>query len=549
MRVIWVVLIYFFLAVIAFQKLPFTFFQQDEWAVFGNYIYWEKANLSWWERLFTYEQDTHLIPFANLLSYLEFKMFGLHFFYYGIFSIATHIANAILVYILSVLLTKKKSIGYLSGAIFLIGSITHQAVTWIATSPGTLTAAFFALLSAIFFIRSKVFFAAIFLIVSLGFKETSIFLLIFFPIVWYVQKRALKITAKRFLFSFGFLAILYVILRAFFALYGYESTSDTTAVSQPNPIVYAFRLPTVPFKFIAQSFVPQSVLTQMAGELVTLGYPQFVQGGKPNPYIVQSVAVDIISYLFSIGFFITFFVSFSMLKRKKEENIAKTILVSIAFVVLGSFPFVLVPGMAGYFSLIDGRHLYLTSAFFSLLISIVAYTLFSYTRFKRIVGPAIIISVSVFLVFHILQIRSHINQQVGIGLIRKGVLQQITGLYPKLPQKIVFFVESDKAYYGLPETQKIPPFQSGFGQTLLVWYHMQGEKFPSCFFKEKYLYTLLEEGYRECDGRGFGYFRNNEKLAEVFSSQNISQKDVIPLSYHSSDHSIKVDKNLINNLQ
>ncbi|OGH14347.1 MAG: hypothetical protein A2687_01825 [Candidatus Levybacteria bacterium RIFCSPHIGHO2_01_FULL_38_26] len=547
--IFFLVVAYVALGFLAFGKLPFTFFQQDEWAIFGNYIYWEKASLGWWERLFIYEQDTHIIPFSNLFSFLQFKAFGLNFFYYGISSILLHIINAILVYVLSTIITNKKSVGYIAGAVFLISSVTHQAVTWVATSPGTLGATFFTILSLIFFFKfmqsntkkvSGLLLVLLLLIASLFFKETSVFLFGLIPVLWLILGGARKEKhPKALFFVFCFFVTFYILFRLFILFFGYESTSDPQYISQPTDIAaYAFRIPTVPLKFIAQSIIPQSTLISIGNTLVEIAYPQFAQQGAPDPYISQTIAVDIISYLSSIIFLMFFFVVYRFHKRLKKEKLAKAILVSFVGIVLSSLPFVLIPGKAGYFSLIDGRHLYLSNVFLSIALSTVLYGLYRWIPKRQITIPVFILILMAIVIFNIRLIRRDLNVQVGNGIIRTSILHTISNTYPTLSSRVVFYTQADKSYYGLPEEEKILPFQSGFGQTLLVWYNSKGENFPSCFFKEKYLYVLLEEGYRECEGRGFGYFRKMNSLKKAVIEYGIPVESIVAFSYDSSSNKL-----------
>ena len=105
------VAIYLLLAFLGFGNLPLAFFQQDEWAIIGTYSFFDKANISWFERLFTYGQNTHTIPLSGLLSNLQYKIFGLDFALYAYFSIAIHLLNSgLIVYLAMSLLTNCEEI-------------------------------------------------------------------------------------------------------------------------------------------------------------------------------------------------------------------------------------------------------------------------------------------------------------------------------------------------------------------------------------------------------------------------------------------------------
>lgn len=533
-------------AAVAFAKLPLTFFQQDEWAIFGNYLYWDKTGLNWWERLFIYEQYTHIIPFGNLVSYALFKLFGLNFFGYGVFNIGLHVVNSLLVYILAEILLKKKVVSLLAGFLFLISSIPHQAITWAATTVGTAGSTFFVLLTLIFFfmyLKRKQYkymiFSAVSLVCSLGFKETSVFLFLFLPIAWTIYNGLSKVRSAIFSFSpfvvFGFF---YIFLRAYLLFFGYETTSSPQAIAQPHLAVYAYRAFATPLKFVAQMVVPQEYILGISNTLVALGYPHLFQGGVPNPYIVGSVGADIVSYAASVLIIVVSFLFYLYFKRKKEIRFSKTILISLLFIYLSALPFVMIPGPAGFFSLVDGRHLYSTNIFTAILLALLVWGIFNMVKNKKVVLWTLVFLFFVYSFGNIVKVRRDINQQVGTAFIRTQILEGMYRMYPTLPQKVIIYTESDKPYYGLPQTEKIFPFQSGFGQTLLVWYNARGENFPACFFRDQFLYVLLSEGYRECGGRGFGYFRKPETFKVAVKDNNLSVENIIGLRYNSSTHGL-----------
>jgi len=527
-----------------FWKLPRTFFQQDEWAILGYYSYWDKAHLNWLER-FTHEQYTHIIPFSNYFSYLEEKFFGIEFAPYAFFSIFVHIINSFLVYFLAEKLIRKKSIAFLAGLFFLVNSITHQAITWIATTMGTAGATFFALLSLIFFVKYSLndnkktvslFFSILCLLLAIGFKETVLPLFLFFPVFWVFCKKEKTLKNSFFTFlPFLLLGIFYLIVRFILSIVN-VSTQLPGGLIQPAFFTYFFRLLSLPLKAVSQSFIPTDIIIKISDRLVLLGYPQFATNNVPNPYISQAIGADIVSYIFSIMIFFACILMYSFFKKQKKDFFSNTILIALAFIALSSFPLILIPGTAGYFSLFDGRHLYLTSIFSSILLAVLLYGFYSFFV-KKLYAKIIITFLAIALViFNSVRIRGDINQLAGTALIRKSILSKTFSLHPVLFEKTVFYVEGDTAYYGLPASEKIVPFQSGFGQTLLVWYNFHGQKYPACFFKGEYLYELLSEGYKECEGRGFGYFRKRESLQKAIEQYNISLGNIIGLKYNSSAH-------------
>lgn len=539
---------YLFAAILTFGKLPFTFFQQDEWLIIGTYLHLDKADLDWLYRFFIYKQLTHLVPFTHLVSYAQFELFHLNFFLYGVLAIIIHLINTILVYCLSFLLLKKRILSFIAGFLFLNTSISHQGFTWIATTIGTSIATLFLLLSLIFFtkylnqITSQIrhlFLSMIFFGSSLLFKETSIFGFLFLPAFWFIYKKGDFAKMKMALIIFLPLAILYMTIRIVNFFIISLTNSMEAGFAQPGLDVYIFRVFTLPLRFISQGILPQEFIIKIANNLMKLAYPpSSMQLEELSPYIAQSVGADIVSYFFS-ALIIAICIIFIFLYKKRRQRHWKIILLSLIFISLSSFPLIFVPGKAGYNSLIDGRHLYVTEIFTSILLAVLIYAVYLWFPKKKLALSAIFIILISFLFFHITKIRNDINQQVDIGFIRKSILNTITSLHPKLPERVIFYMESDKAYYGLAPEDKILPFQSGFGQTLLVWYNEHGEEFPACFFQDKFLYVQVSEGYKECGGRGFGYFRKMESLKSAMLKQNIELVDIIGFKYTSSTNTLE----------
>lgn len=536
-------ILYIIIGAIIFRQLPLTFFQQDEWAIFGNFLYWEKANLNIFQRLFIYEQATHLIPLSNFFSYLQFKAFGLNFFPYGVISILLHSLNAFVVSLLAKKLTGNRMVSFFAGVLFLVNSIPHQAITWVATTIGTAGATLGTILALLFFVKhlertksisSSLFLSFGFFLVALLFKETSIFVFVLYPFVWAVLCK--KRTWRELSVLMGILVcfgVLYGASRLFITGFWKETAATQQDLAQPSFLVYAFRFFTHPIKILAQSILPVPIILRVARSIVRFGYPQFTDSGTPDPYLVESVAADIVSMVASITLGFLGVVSFLRLKQKKETKLTTTMFLSLGFIAATSIPLVVIPGKAGYISLFDGRHLYIASVFVSIGLSTVLYGVYQTFR-SHIIKIGIGAFIAIYVGLHAMKIDRDLAYQVAIGSLRTSILSTVHSLYPTLPSKAVFFIESDKAYYGLPPEETIVPFQSGFGQTLLVWYNTQGEEFPACFFEKKYLYVLLEQNYKECDGRGFGYFRNVEKLQSSTEVFRIQPEEVIAFRFYSS---------------
>ena len=140
---------------------------------------------------------------------------------------------------------------------------------------------------------------------------------------------------------------------------------------------------------------------------------------------------------------------------------------------------------------------------------------------------------------NIFWLRTELKMLSNIGIERKAILTTIKNAYPKLPPRVIFYTESDKSFYGMPDDEKIFPFQINFGYTLMVWYWPENN-FPAEFANQsKFLYSLTEEGYKEVAARGVGYFRNFLPLMEAIKNNHLSPESVIAYRYHSSTKTVE----------
>lgn len=539
------IVIYLFLAFLTFGKLRYNFFQQDEWAIIGTFLYFDKANLSWPELLFNYGQTTHTIPLSGILSYYEYKFFDLNFSSYAYFSVGMHLLNVFLVFYLAYLFFKKKLLAFIAGLIFLVDAIPSQSITWTATTSSTAGSALFTLLSLVFLTRyllhknKKIFIALsfIFIFLSLGFKESSIFMLLFIPVYWFIFERTKNYKKALYtLFPVFLIGGIYTFSRLFLIFINSSSPSVSDGLSNPTLAVYFYRIIVFPIKSISQSIIPGNFINFFSDKLVSVGYPHFVQGGIPNPMVSQSIGGDMISYIFSLIILCVCVFFYKKAISNKMFYEAKLIIASLLFIALSSLPLIFIPGGSAYFSLFDGRYLYLTGVFKSILLTNILFLV--YVTWKKKTIPFLIFFLPFFIGFNVLTLQRSLENEMKQGNTRRLILNQIQKDYSKLPEKVIFYAESDSSYYGLPLDEKILPFLSGFGQTLLVWYNGHGENFPGCFFKDKYLYSITSEEYKECDGRGFGYFRNFKSLKEATDKYKIEPENIIGFRYVSDKNKL-----------
>ena len=535
------------LALVNYGKLPKTFFQQDEWAVFGYHISADKLGLNLYNRLFIHEQETHMVPLSNLATLVQYRLFGLRFAPYGWIAVGLHFANTLLVFWLAMVLIKRRWLALLAGIFFLINSIPHQAITWVATTTGTAGSTTVFLLSFIAFIQYiqkkerpiwLLGLVMLLFLVSLGFKETTVFGFFLFPVVWVLLINKRRFRAGAHVGGAIFFSGLFYLLARFFILMQRPAISiSPEVVAQPSLGVYLFRTVAVPIRVFVQSFLPEQFHLTMSRLLLRLAYPTFIIGGVPNPYLVESVAADIITLFALLGIATVVAGVGRYFQKTRQAHLSKALSVGFVFTLFSALPFVFVPGRAGYNALLDGRHLYLTSTFTSILAASILVGAIQILGKRKILIVALFVVVFTMSFYHIRKIRKDIDDQIAIGNLRQSILRTVIASAPNLPRRAVFYVESDRPYYGLQEP--IVPFQSGFGQVLLVWYNANGADLPTCLFDREYLYVLLEENFKECQGRGFGYFRKTSTFNNALQTYHFQPNEIFAFRFISATNTFK----------
>src|SRR3989304_5291245 len=85
----------FFLLILSFWRVPFIFFQQDEWMGFGLII---DTGIGLLMRGFDSPNILHFVPLGQLFNYLSYHLFGLNHVAYNIAALLIHLINSYLVY-------------------------------------------------------------------------------------------------------------------------------------------------------------------------------------------------------------------------------------------------------------------------------------------------------------------------------------------------------------------------------------------------------------------------------------------------------------------
>lgn len=514
-------------SLVLYTSLFWGFFQQDEWLGYARHILLKGSTPS---ELIKYSLTPglgHYTPLTPLLVYLSFSLFGLNYNAHVLISLILHAFVIALFYNFSKFFFPKK-IAFFSTLLFGLTAASFQGTAWVVANLGTHMSSIFGLMSLIFTTKflagKKKRFLALgvaALLTSLLFKELTLGLFIILPLLILFWGKAFtkkqKITSTVLIL---FVGLIYITFRIFL-IHGLSDKLNSEYAAKSNSFVY--NLATVPIKSLSQVIIPVNILKEFSFKITSLIESELV-GDYGSPEF-ESFAVKRTLEVISLSLSLIFVIFVVIIKSKPDQKI--TVFFTL-FIFLNSIIFALAPEKEGVISAIDSRNLYFISIGSSLLI-----TSFLMNLFKKYFVHAFVLV----LFFNAYFLNQYLLEFNNRGKIRREILQEIKAEYPKLPPKVIFYTESDTSFYGLPKSERILPFQSGFGQTLLAWYY-PAQKFPKEFFMDKFLWEIKAQGYRQIDNRGFGYFRDFNLLANEIDKSKIPLESVISFRYDSQDNQV-----------
>ena len=528
----WVTFILVVLA--AYRNVLFGFFQQDEWLSFAHHIFLREQGIKAVLKDAFFPSVGHYQPLNTVLVSLVTAIFGLNYSSYAFLSIGLHLVTVSILFYLTKMILKDIKLAFFVALLFGVTAAGFQATSWVLADIGVHFATIFSslsLLSMFKFVKSRkntfFIFSLASLLVSLLFKEIGIGLFLLLPaLLVFFSSEELSFKSfhaeKRYILVLLAMGILYILIRASM-LYLPKADRQEVLITESQTVNYiAYNMATFPFKGLAQNIIPVNTLLDFSYSIGNF-FDESVAGAKGTTAydnFVQKKVLEGVSLTFSL---LVIILAIGLWRINRASLLGKSIIFALALVLVNLPVFALSPERTGRLFIIDSRNLYFVSFGTSLLIiSIVAYL----TKVNFLRTSAILL----FALANIFWLNNYLSDIAQAGASRESILTEISDAYPKLPGKVIFYTESDTAYYGLLDEEKIMPFQSGFGQTLLVWYYLR-ERWPKEFLQNRFLWEITEQGYSEAAGRGFGYFRNMNLLRETMEQYNIPLKSVIAFSW------------------
>jgi hypothetical protein len=511
------------LVAFVFSPMLHGFFIQDEWQLFGIYGRLSNKSMSEILQFMFLPAVGRYVPLTNIVTFLAFTLFKLHFVWYALISIGMHLLNVVLAYHLTHYLFKERKYRLASTALFALGASGSQATTWIVANVNTHGATACLFIALILFFKylnqdNRLFLylstAAIF--ISLLFKEIGIGLnfTLIVGILLFSKKKMLAKLKDAAVLAIGM--FIYIVLRIF--LVSFQSTSSALATDYQSPFIFLYNFLSFPAKTLLQTIFPLDVYLRLQ-PVLRIKDTGFYQNRFLEVFFVV-LFIILIAFVYYI------------VKKAKATEDVRIILFSLPFVILNSFVYALSPGRSGVISFIDSRNLYFVSIGTSIfLISFLSVLLKNKGRLFNVF-------VVLLLVVHIAILTKTLIDFVEVGRTRRYILSTIHTYVPEVFPETVILVESDTPFYGMPETKPMVPFQSGFGHTLLVSYSDMSI-YPETFYQDSFLWPIDAQGYRKEKELGFGYFWDFDALSKAVSENNIPINNIVSFRYFAKQNTVE----------
>lgn len=530
------------ISLLTFKDLFGTYFQQDEWHAFGVILAegWGYVSLSQspFQLLFSGDRVG-----ARFLMHFLFSNFGLNIIPYFFLSLGLHFLNSFLVYKLAYVLLKDKKIAYIALLFFLFNGTSSQVYTWLGTFAGSvpnMTFLLFSLYAYFKFLFDKnklfIYLSLILLWFSFLFKETGFFFLILYPVIHFIYTKNVFKTLKVNI-QFILYGIFLVVLRIneILAPKGGSQNYLIGTSSLGNVFLNAVSYPLQGF---SQLIFPPNVIYPLS-KLISSVFPFGIAPDMPGFDLFYQITVaPAVSLAITIIFLL---VIYKIVRNDLNKKYASVIIFCLVFIFLSFVPYLIIQKGGAY---LEPRYYYVSSLGSSILLGVILIAgLYSRRTFLRRITVTFFF---VLAVINIVSIREEIIFQKDAALERKYIINTIQENVPNLPDRVVFYMSGDsQGYYGLDDLRV--PFQSGLGQTLLVTYSYNNKITPKFLHEdsilktqgEGFLYGILDQSYKEIDGRGFGYFWDEDKLKETIRRNNINSNDVFSFYYYNDTRTLK----------
>ena len=529
------IIVIFFGLLYAFNGLWYTFYQQDEWLAVGS-VYEQGIKYPFYGFNFLQVIFGDGRPLTRIFSYYFFSNLPFNFTALAIYSIGFHFANSILVYFIAKRVLGNRVYGFTASIFFALNSVPAQSVTWFAASFGLQPASFLVLVSLYSFIKfvdtqkkSYAWISMLSCVVSLYFKESGIFLFLFYPIVPFILNS--KVSVKKYLINFSPI-FLYAALFALFRISIMIARSKdsllagTTLLNQGSmvtPVMILLRVVMYPLTSFSLMFVDPPIPRAIAMWFIRKYYPFITVQGDLVAYTVVLDMLSLISSVLLLSFF------FSLTWKNEQDK--RSLLFSLFLILTSILPFVVVSKEYTY---LEPRYYYIPVIGAAIIFGLIVKKIHEFTQRISSMKYIIAILVALFMFLHVNTIHEEVAMQQELAKTRQSYISQLEHILPTLTENLnIFFVAGDQAYVF---DGNYTPFQNGFGYSLMVIYR-ESSRIPKGLLTSGYFFNF-EHGYREVDGKGFGYYMDVDELKKDALKYKFPENSIHGLYYNSKTEKV-----------
>lgn len=508
-----------FVTFIAFWNINKIFFQQDEWFGLGGVIFRQEALGSWGSivQIFNFKninEGVRFLPVTSILNQVIYGNLGLNFSAYGILMLIVIIFSALILNLFVSKLTNSYLISTISSILWVTNNLAYQAFSWIGTFTSSVFSVVFFLSGLYFLIlfnekRNFYFFiiSLISITLSLFTKETSVFYpVIYLFLIWFFFNINFKFFDKLKLSALILipLVVSLILPRLFFLSQGQTNFSPPIRAAGSQELVYNSFL--LPAKTLFHTFLSNAQIYELVYSANRTFFENQVDG-----FVIERIIGDALSLL--VAFYILLIILLVLTITTKENK--KLILFSLLSFFASTLPLIVFKGNS---VIVEQRYYIYPAIFSSLLLVSIIYSLVG--RFKLFGKALLILFVLPILAFNIQGVRKMLRDDIQVGNYRKNILNTVTSIKPKLSNNNIFYFYTD--HTGFYE------FQSGFGQTLAVYFY-DTSKISKEVLVNRDFWDLSYEGMKSYDKGKFGYYMTYDKLLEGLRNN----KDITVDSVHS----------------
>jgi len=509
---LWIITIFLVIlfGVVAYNGLTDLIFQQDEWMSLGASItrLEEGGVIRSIEDSFNLPASiTRVLPVAAILNHYVFNIFGLDFFKYGLLALFLVIINSLVVFWFAYKLVGRWLPSIFAALMWLTNPLSYQAVSWFgAMSTAQISFLLFIVSSICLLIflegnRKKwLFLSLVLILASVWTKETGVFYVVVFILL--ILRSRLKNKIKYLLVVFIPIVIAFVIPRFF--MVGNQGM-DNVGGEQPGRLTYNIFL--LPARSLSQVYFSQKDMYDFFRYINTNYY-----GGQIDGYVVEGIIPDVVSIMMSFYFVLLILLAVLISGRTVDRGIVFISLLSFFASVL---PFAIFENRA---AILEPRYYIYPALWGGIVFSFVIWSLLSRLGW---LGKALFVLVGLMVLnYNVSGVQASLKADVELGSYRRDILETVSLVGPKLGKDIIYYFFTD--HTGFYE------FQSGFGQTLGVWFYDTG-KVPREVLTDLDFWDPSYEGLKKFGDTKYGYFMTYDLLIEALRQNT----DIILDNVHS----------------